>query len=384
MCTEQLPPARSARHALPGAHLGAPAPSCDIVDASTRAYGANREGYRLAHTNSHARVSDGPYENASRETRELAQALELAPGATRAQGGGNRLIPEPPDPHRTCFERDLGRIIHASAFRRQAGKAQVFVAPNDIHLRTRLTHAIEVAQVARSIASATGLNTTLTEAIAMGHDCGHGPGGHAAETALGVFLPEGFDHALWGADVTLAPLNLCRETLDGIRQHSWRLGAPSTPEGEAVSWADRIAYIAHDYNDALRAGLVGPHELPEIVAKNAGTDQSDQIDYFVARLIEATISTGFVSMHNDSAQILDAFRQFNYENIYETPPARASAKKMIATLRGLVTHLVAHPNKLPEDAGAYGQETPTHAAVRYVASMSDRFALETARAWDVL
>ena len=175
---------------------------------------------------------------------QALEDVELAPGATRAIGAGSRARLEEPDQWRTCFERDRDRILHATAFRRLAGKTQVFVFPDD-HQRTRLTHALEVAQVATGIARACRLNVALTEAIALGHDCGHGPGGHASEEALSPYLDGGFDHAPWGADVSLAPLNLCRETLDGIRNHSWSRPAPATPEGEVVSWADRKIGRAH-------------------------------------------------------------------------------------------------------------------------------------------
>jgi dGTPase len=152
--------------------------------------------------------------------REDEEAATLVEGASRAEGAGRRARPEEPDPLRTCFERDRDRILHSAPFRRLAGKTQVFVFPTD-HQRTRLTHALEVAQVANAVARATGLNVALTEAIALGHDCGHGPGGHASEDAFAPFLAEGYDHAVWGANVVLAPLNLCTETLDGIRHHSW-------------------------------------------------------------------------------------------------------------------------------------------------------------------
>ncbi len=202
----------------------------------------------------------------SRAEREEAEHEELAPAATRARGAGQRAVAEAPDPVRTCFERDRDRILHAAAFRRLAGKTQVFVFPAD-HQRTRLTHALEVAQVATAIADALGLNRALTEAIALGHDCGHGPGGHASEDAFTPYLPEGYDHAVWGADVVLAPLNLCAETLDGVRNHSWSRPAPSTPEGEVVAWADRIAYVCHDFEDAVSAGIVAPTDLPDAGAR---------------------------------------------------------------------------------------------------------------------
>ena len=187
----------------------------------------------VAHADSRARLA-----RVSLVTRESAENDGAPPstGATRARGAGDRARAEEPDALRTCFERDRDRILHANAFRRLAGKTQVFVFPED-HMRTRLTHALEVAQVAVGVARPLGLNVALTEAIALGHDCGHGPGGHASEEALDPYLPGGFDHAPWGADVALAPLNLCAETLDGIRNHSWSRPAPATPEGEVVSWA---------------------------------------------------------------------------------------------------------------------------------------------------
>ena len=202
-------------------------------------------------------------------------------GATRASGAGNRAIAEEADAYRTCFERDRDRILHGTAFRRLAGKTQVFVFPDD-HQRTRLTHALEVAQVATAIARALGLNVALTEAIALGHDCGHGPGGHASEDAFSPYVDEGYDHAVWGADVVLAPLNLCDETLDGIRNHSWSRPAPATPEGEVVSWADRIAYVCHDFEDAVprrdRVARVAARRWSWIAAADR---RSRQLDAFI-------------------------------------------------------------------------------------------------------
>ncbi|TFH14702.1 MAG: HD domain-containing protein, partial [Acidimicrobiales bacterium] len=174
----------------------------------------------VAHADSTATVGEAVVR--TRETREESESAHLASNATRALGAGNRATAEAPDPYRTCFERDRDRILHDSAFRRLAGKTQVFVFPDD-HQRTRMTHALEVAQVARSVGDALSLNVPLIEAMALGHDCGHGPGGHASEDALSPYLDGGFDHAPWGADVTLQPLNLCAETLDGIRNHSWSL-----------------------------------------------------------------------------------------------------------------------------------------------------------------
>ena len=152
------------------------------------------------------------------------------PAPPAPEAAGNRARAEEPDAERTCFERDRDRIVHSTAFRRLAGKTQVVVYPSD-HQRTRLTHALEVAQVATSIARGIGANVALVDAIALGHDCGHGPGGHASEDAFDAFITEGYDHGPWGADVVLAPLNLCAETLDGIRNHSWSRPAPGDRRG---------------------------------------------------------------------------------------------------------------------------------------------------------
>ncbi|MGH9017647.1 MAG: HD domain-containing protein, partial [Acidimicrobiales bacterium] len=311
-----------------------------------------------------------------------------ADGATRAVSAGRRARAEEPDDFRTCFERDRDRILHSAAFRRLAGKTQVFIFPAD-HQRTRLTHALEVAQVATGIARACRLNVALAEAIALGHDCGHGPGGHASEDALGVFLPHGFDHAVWGADVSLAGLNLCLETLDGIRNHSWSRPAPTTPEGEVVSWADRIAYVCHDWEDAVSAGIVTPGMLPDIVRRRCGVTRSEQLRSFIGGVTGATLASGRVGMDEELADALAAFRQGNYEQIYFRPASVSQGTTVVDMLRGLVEHFADHPNRIPgvDDGGgmAGGSGPALQAAVAYVAGMTDRFAMACAVAdlgWD--
>ena len=344
--------------------------------------GHGGEGVRTAHADSRASLgTDGPLAPLGREGREAAEDLLLAPGATRALGGGRRARPEEPDPLRTCFERDRDRILHASAFRRLAGKTQVFIFPDD-HLRTRLTHALEVAQVATGIAHACRLNVALTEAIALGHDCGHGPGGHMSEDALSLFLPGGFDHAVWGADVSLADLNLCEETLDGIRNHSWSRPAPGTPEGEVVSWADRIAYVCHDWEDAVSAGIVTPALLPEAVLERCGPNRSSQLGAFIRGMVDTMLGTGRVGMAEDLAGALAAFRQGNYDHVYLRPASVAQGAAVVAVLRALVSHFSDQPNRIPDvrHAGglAGGSEEAVAAAVAYVAGMTDRFAMGVA------
>src|SRR3954447_6597753 len=241
-------------------------------------------GGEIAFAHADSTAGTGSSSLVPRKQREETEREVLAPSATKVPGAGSRAVEEAPDAWRTCSERDRDRILHASAFRRLAGKTQVFVFPDD-HQRTRLTHALEVAQVATGVACALGLNVALTEAIALGHDCGHGPGGHASEDALSPYVVGGYDHARWGADVTLVPLNLCQETLDGVRNHSWSRPAPMTPEGEVVSWADRIAYVCHDFEDAVRAGIVTPAMLPESVRELCGEERSRQLHSFISSVV---------------------------------------------------------------------------------------------------
>jgi dGTPase len=325
----------------------------------------------------HAPIPVGPAGGvlASRSEREEHEAATLAPHATRASGAGNRAVPEEPDRFRTCFERDLDRIHHSKAFRRLAGKCQVFVAPEDDHLRTRLTHAIEVCQVAVSIARPTRLNVALTAAAATGHDCGHGPAGHASEGALSPFVEGGYHHAVYGADVVLAPLNLCEETLDAIRNHSWNRPSPTTPEGEVVAWADRLAYVCHDFEDAVDAGVVVPEDLPAEVAQVVGADRRTQLHRFITAMVETIGDTGCVGLRQTEAEALAAFRAFNYEHIYLRPEAVAQADLSARLIAGLAEFYLTHPSHLPDGEGLIpGSPDATAAAVRYVSGMTDRFA----------
>jgi dGTPase len=326
-------------------------------------------------TVAHGPVQVGRVDLIERGARELTEHETMAPFATRASGAGDRTTPEAPDRFRTCFQRDLDRIQHSRPFRRLAGKCQVFLAPGDDHIRTRLTHAIEVAQVAASIARGARLNVALTTAAAMGHDCGHGPGGHASEDALSPFVPGGYHHAVYGADVVLRPLNLCAETLDAVRNHSWNRPAPTTPEGEVVAWADRIAYVCHDFEDAVDAGIVAVRDLPRAVRDVVGSDRSAQLGAFVSAMLDTIATTGVVGLRSPEAEALAAFRSFNYERIYLRPAAAAQADRVIAVLRALTEWFTEHPRTtelVPSSPEAMAE------AVRYVSGMTDRFALELA------
>ncbi len=331
---------------------------------------------RLAHSDSTAHI--GIAARMNRATREHLEELTLVRGATASAGAGNRVLPEEPDPERTCFERDRDRILHSPAFRRLSGKTQVFVFPED-HQRTRLTHALEVAQVAVAISRSLGLNLALTEAIALGHDCGHGPGGHASEDAFSPYIPGGYDHAVWGADTVLQPLNLCSETLDGIRNHSWSRPAPLTPEGEVVSWADRIAYVCHDFEDAAHVGIVLPEELPTLVRERCGERRSQQLSSFISAVVQAARETGQIGMTDSLAEALAEFRRFNYEKIYMRAESLAQSATVIRILRALVEHHGSHPNQLPalqatETAPESDSEEALAQAVTYVGGMTDRYA----------
>ncbi len=338
-----------------------------------------------AHATAGPSVGTAPVRD--RAAREELEDAVLAPGATRAHGAGRRAVAETPDPERTCFERDRDRILHSSAFRRLAGKTQVFVLPED-HQRTRLTHALEVAQVAAAVSRAVGLNVALTEAIAIGHDCGHGPGGHASEDAFSPYVDGGYDHAVWGADVVLEPLNLCVETLDGIRNHSWSRPVPTTPEGEVVSWADRIAYVCHDFEDAVHVGIVRPEQLPALVRERCGDRRSRQLHAFIDAVVATVRATGTVGMPADMAEALAEFRRFNYEHIYMRPASLEQNTAVVRLLRALVDFHADHPFVASGEVAhaGYGLHTveagSTEAQVRavtYVGGMTDRFAFDQAR-----
>lgn len=348
------------------------------IPPRARAWAATMTGHAsdrivTAHEDSDARLGPGPV--IDRRVREEREAALLRPGATPASGAGQRVRPEEPDAERTCFERDRDRIVHSTAFRRLAGKTQVVVYPSD-HQRTRLTHALEVAQVATSIARGVGVNVALTDAIALGHDCGHGPGGHASEDAFDPYIPGGYEHGPWGTDVVLSDLNLCIQTRDGIRNHSWSQPAPATVEGEIVSWADRIAYCAHDLEDAVHAGIVNPQDLPSEIAEVCGRGRREQLNTFIRAIIDTVSHHDEVGMHPDPAAALAGLREFNYERIYVRPESLEQARAVVAVLQALVEYYIEHPEQLGFDNR--DPQQPVRSAVAYVGGMTDRYAFDTA------
>lgn len=351
----------------------------DTVRETLEARGRSADGLVFAHRDSVAFVGDT--HTATLAEREERLNSSLAPGATRSSGAGQRAVGEDPDRVRTCFEKDADRIRYSTAFRRLAGKCQVFVAPSNDHLRNRLTHALETTQVALSVARIVHLNEHLVEAIALGHDCGHGPTGHSCEEALSIYVPGGFDHAPYGADTTLAGLNLCYETLDGIRNHSWKRPAPATPEGELVSICDRISYVCHDFSDARVAGIVSENDLPSIVREYAGSTHSEQIGYFVARLAQSIARSGRVALDEEAAAVLDTYRTSNFDKIYLRPASLEQARRSVHLLRAVTEYFIDTPGHIPdvsegvvEHPGA-GTDRAAELAVRYVSGMTDRYAI---------
>ena len=268
-----------------------------------------------------------------RVEREEREAILLAEHATRSSGAGHRLLDEAPDPNRTCFERDLDRIQHSRPFRRLAGKCQVYLAPDDDHLRTRLTHAIEVGQVAASIARATRLNEALTLASAAGprlrpRPCRAMPPRTPCRPTSTVATTTPSTAPMWSSNrSTSAPRRSTRS------QPLLEPARPSTPEGEVVAWADRIAYVCHDFEDAVVAGVVSAADLPAEVVEAVGTERRVQLGGFIHAMVETIAETGRVGMRQPEADALAAFRAFNYERIYLRPESVAQADRVNALLR---------------------------------------------------
>lgn len=369
---------REIEESTPG-HLGHVPTRRSIAWRDTMA-GYGKRAVRVAHSDSSTKLTLN--ELNTRAHREDAEHRLLAPEATKAHGQGTRAREEEPDLTRTCFEVDRDRILHrCSAFRRLSGKTQVFIFPED-HIRTRLTHALEVTQVASALARVLKLNLALTEAIALGHDCGHGPFGHASEDALSVFLPQGFEHAQWGADVVLEPLNLTIETLDGIRNHSWSRPAPATLEGEVVSWADRIAYVCHDFEDSVEVGIVSPEMLPAELRTLKATTRGRQLDLFITDIATTAFTHGEIGMSEPVAEALAAFRRFNYEQIYNREESLRQGTDVANMLRALVRYYIESPQMVPASRPSTSphrnHDDAAYDAVSYVAGMTDRFAVRQA------
>lgn len=311
----------------------------------------------------------------TRAAREAAENA-LAPGATRSVDSVGRARSEEPDPFRTAFERDRDRILHAKAFRRLKHKTQVFLNPEGDHFVTRLTHTLQVTQVARSLAAALGLNEDLAEAIALGHDVGHSPFGHIGEDALSPYVQGGWHHAAQSVRIfeVLEDKNLTLEVLDGIRAHSWKIAPPPvTHEGSCVRYADRIAYLSHDALDAVRAGLLVESDFPSDVRARFGHPGSEMVGSMIDAVVFNSVSGDTVTMSAPDLAIMTDFRVFMFERVYFSEHNRDRKAEAIKIIRELVDLHHAKPDLMPATYRDHGTDALTQ-AVDYVAGMTDRYA----------
>jgi dGTPase len=328
--------------------------------------------------------------------RELYEQFEeetLSNYAALSKNSKGRQVPIKPCPLRTEFQRDRDRIIHCKAFRRLTHKTQVFLAPEGDHYRTRLTHTLEVSQISRTIARSLRLNEDLTEAIALAHDLGHTPFGHIGEEALtAVFaelrkekvagVPDSFKHneqSLRVVDLIEYEgkgLNLTWEVRDGILNHTGPV-RPATLEGQIVKIADRIAYINHDIDDAIRGGILKPEDLPQDLIEVLGHRHGIRINNMVNDLVEASRGRPVITQSNEFAEAMNKLRDFLFERVYTDPIAKSEDKKAKGVLRRLFLYYFEHPEALPAEFYPENQEELVKKVCDYVAGMTDRFAIRT-------
>ncbi len=307
----------------------------------------------------------------------------LAPGAARSYPA-DRVLAEDDCALRTPLQRDRDRIVHCKAFRRLKHKTQVFVAPEGDHYRTRLTHTLEVTQIARTVARALSLNEDLTEAIGLGHDLGHPPFGHIGEAVLDRCLAErfgtGFRHyeqSLRVVDVLERDgrgLNLGADVRDGIARHSGRAPLPRTLEGRIVRLVDRVAYLNHDIDDALRAGVLDPELLPEGPLAVLGETGSARIDMLVHDLVEHSEQAGDIEQGLQAGAAMAELRDFMFAEVYLGPAARAEHAKIDTVVGTLFRHYADHPEELPDGGGAPGADMAQR-VTDYVSGMTDRYCI---------
>jgi dGTPase len=331
----------------------------------------------------------------SEETEQIERQI-LSANATLAAETKGRDRPEVRDSIRTEFQRDRDRIVHCKAFRRLKHKTQVFLAPVGDHYRVRLTHTLEVAQVARTISRALRLNEDLTEAIALGHDLGHTPFGHIGEAVLSKELGRRFKHAEQSLRVVEVleyggrGLNLTWEVRDGILNHTWSQPEPATLEAKVVRFADRIAYLNHDLDDGVRAGVIGWDDVPDEVDRTLGRSHADRIATLVMGVVDASRGTPRVDMVPEVIDAMDALRRFLFERVYLTPLLGEDRERAERIIRELFAHYANRPNDLPEEFARIPGDVPTRVA-DFVAGMTDGYAVRThasltgaakAPAWD--
>lgn len=321
-----------------------------------------------------------------RESIERNESAFLSPRATQSAYARGRRYAEEPHELRTAFQRDRDRILHSKAFRRLAHKTQVFPAPLDDHYRVRLTHTLEVTQVARTIARALALNEDLVEAICLGHDLGHTPFGHLGEAVLTDFLGRSFrhneqscrvvDHLQWrGVRRGDFPggLNLSWEVRDGILNHTWSMPQPGTLEGQVARFADRIAYLSHDIDDAISAGVLTQDDLPELTNRVLGTTSSQRIDAMVGDLVGASRDLTCIQVTPEIFEVMSQTRKFMFERVYQNPSLEPEHRRVTTLLSELLRYLGEHPGEIPDEYGP--DEDFETRLIDYVSGMTDRFAV---------
>lgn len=317
----------------------------------------------------------------SNDIKDVTYEIEdkyLSPFAFKSRDTAGRETPIEECKIRTEFQRDRDRIIHSKAFRRLKHKTQVFLSPEGDHYRTRLTHTLEVSQIARTVGRAVRLNEDLIEAIAMGHDLGHTPFGHAGERTLSALTNGKFSHNEQSVRVceVLEKLNLTAEVLDGIREHRID-GNPKTLEGKVVGYADRIAYVNHDIDDGIRAGLIAEDSLPKSCVDVLGRTHRDRINNLVYDLVENSINKPQISLSDEFEGALDELRSYMFKNLYTQSEAKyeeVKAKRLIESLFGYFMGNTAELPVLYKDMlSDYGAET---VVCDYIAAMSDRYAVK--------
>jgi dGTPase len=316
-----------------------------------------------------------------REQIEAFEREHLSPAATLACNSLGRERPEEEDDLRTCFMRDRDRIVHCKAFRRLKHKTQVFLSPEGDHYRTRLSHTLEVSQIARTIARSMNLNEDLTEAIALGHDLGHTPFGHAGERALRAASGRNFDHNEQSLRIVRRlekdgrGLNLTREVMDGILCHTGPKEA-DTLEGQIVRISDRIAYINHDIDDAIRAGVLSAEQIPLELRQQLGERNSQRIGTLVSGAAAYGRETGRVGLPSGLAETMDSLRDFMFQAVYLNPVAKGEEGKGMEVVQALYRYFEEHPEEMPTEylQIAFQDDVPT-AVCDYIAGMTDRYAI---------
>ena len=314
--------------------------------------------------------------------REELELKILSPRAVCAVNSVGRRREEEPCPIRTCFQRDVDRIVHSKSFRRLKHKTQVFLQPEGDHYRARMTHTLEVSRIARTVARALSLNEDLTEAIALGHDLGHTPFGHAAERELRELMPGGFEHneqSLRVVDVLEnegAGLNLSQEVRLGILGHTGSY-VPETLEGQIVRLADRIAYVNHDVDDAVRAGILREDDIPDEISNALGATYSKRINTVIADIVRTSADSEKIRMSPEIYFIMETFRDFMFESVYQNPVAKGEEGKARGIIASLFNYYVKNVDKLPHEYFDIAeQEGAERAAGDYVSGMTDQYAVQ--------